>query len=87
MLVIIIKIVIINILIVQYLNQDVNSYKDIILGGENMENDVQLQDIAKKLRNEKAREWRLKNKEKIKDINKRYWLKRAKEYLEKETKG
>lgn len=84
---IIIKIVIINILIVQYLNQDVNSYKDIILGGENMENDVQLQDIAKKLRNEKAREWRLKNKEKIKDINKRYWLKRAKEYLEKETKG
>ena len=52
-----------------------------------MENDVQLQDIAKKLRNEKAREWRLKNKEKIKDINKRYWLKRAKEYLEKETKG
>ena len=53
---IIIKIVIINILIVQYLNQDVNSYKDIILGGENMENDVQLQDIAKKLRNEKARE-------------------------------
>jgi len=87
MLVIIIKIVIINILIVQYLNQDVNSYKDIILGGENMENDVQLQDIAKKLRNEKAREWRLKNKEKIKEINKRYWLKRAKEYLEKETKG
>lgn len=87
MLMIIIKIVIINILIVQYLNQDVNSYKDIILGGENMENDVQLQDIAKKLRNEKAREWRLKNKEKIKDINKRYWLKRAKEYLEKETKG
>jgi len=84
---IIIKIVIINILIVQYLNQDVNSYKNIILGGENMENDVQLQDIAKKLRNEKAREWRLKNKEKIKDINKRYWLKRAKEYLEKETKG
>ena len=68
MLMIIIKIVIINILIVQYLNQDVNSYKDIILGGENMENDVQLQDIAKKLRNEKAREWRLKNKEKIKDI-------------------
>ena len=46
-----------------------------------------LQEIARRMKNQKAREWRSNNKEKVKDINKRYWLKRAKEYLEKENKG
>lgn len=46
-----------------------------------------LLEIARKMRNQKAKEWRSNNKEKVKEINKRYWLKRAKEYLEKENKG
>ena len=40
-----------------------------------------IDEIAKKLRNQKAKEWRDKNKEKIKAINKRYWEKKAREYL------
>ena len=55
-------------------------------GDEEMNKDIKLEEIARKIRNQKAKEWRLKNKEKVKDINKRYWLRRAKEYLEKETK-
>lgn len=34
------------------------------------------------LKNEYAREWRRKNKEKTKEINKKYWEKKAKEYME-----
>ena len=55
-------------------------------GDEEMNKEIKLEEIARKIRNQKAKEWRLKNKEKVKDINKRYWLKRTKEYLEKSTK-
>lgn len=51
-----------------------------------MDKDNELQEIARTLRNEKAREWRHKNKDKIKEINKRYWLKKAKEKLAEENK-
>ena len=34
---------------------------------------------AKELQAEYCRGWRAKNKEKVKEINKRYWLKKAKE--------
>jgi len=56
-------------------------------GDKEMNKDIKLEEIARKIRNQKAKEWRLNNKEKVKDINKRYWLRRAKEYLEKESNG
>lgn len=52
-----------------------------------MYKDSELEEIARRIRNQQAREWRSNNKQKLKDINKRYWLKKAKEYLEKESKG
>lgn len=42
-----------------------------------------LEEIAKNLRNAKAREWRNKNKAKVKEINRRYWLKKAELELSK----
>ena len=42
-----------------------------------------LEDLARKLRNQKAKEWRDKNKEKVKEITNRYWLNKAKKELEK----
>ncbi len=48
-----------------------------------MDNDEKLDKIVAELRREKARIWRKNNKEKVKEINKRYWLKKAKEELEK----
>lgn len=36
---------------------------------------------AKKLQAQYHRQWRSKNKEKVKEINKRYWLKKAQEQL------
>lgn len=51
-----------------------------------MENKQNVEELAKKLRNEKAKEWARKNKDKIKEINKRYWLKKAKEKLAEENK-
>ena len=43
-----------------------------------------IEEIARKLRNKKAKEWREKNKDRVKAINKRYWEKKAKQYLAKE---
>lgn len=42
-----------------------------------------IEEIARQLRNQKAKEWRNKNKEKVKEINKRYWINKAKKELEK----
>ena len=42
-----------------------------------------IEEVAKKLRNQSAKEWRKKNKDKVHEINKRYWEKKAREYLEK----
>lgn len=49
-----------------------------------MEATKELEQLAKKLRNKKAKEWRDKNKDKIRAINKRYWEKKALEQLSKE---
>jgi len=48
--------------------------------GEKMEN---IEEIARQIRNKKAKEWRDKNKEKVKEINKRYWINKAKKEMEK----
>ncbi len=42
-----------------------------------------LEEIARQLMNKKSREWRAKNKDKVREINKRYWLNKAKKELEK----
>ena len=42
-----------------------------------------IEELARKLRNEKAKEWRAKNPDKVKEINHRYWLNKAKKELEK----
>ena len=49
-----------------------------------MEEDIELLNLAKKIRNEKAKEWRNKNKDKVKAINQRYWLNKAKKIKEGE---
>ncbi|MFW2490941.1 hypothetical protein ACN077_20600 [Clostridium chromiireducens] len=41
---------------------------------------------AREKRNAYLREWRKKNKDKIKEINKRYWEKKAKIILEEDIK-
>jgi len=45
-----------------------------------------IEEIARQLRNSKAKEWRDNNKDKVKEINKRYWINKAKKELEKEEK-
>ncbi|MCI8444630.1 MAG: hypothetical protein HFJ37_05750 [Clostridia bacterium] len=42
-----------------------------------------IEEMARKMRNQKAKEWRDNNKEKVKEINKRYWINKAKKELEK----
>jgi len=42
-----------------------------------------IEELAKKIRNQKIKEWRAKNKDKVKEANKRYWEKKAREYLAK----
>ena len=49
-----------------------------------MEENKELLELAKKMKREKAKEWARKNKDRIKEINKRYWLKKAKEKLAEE---
>lgn len=46
-----------------------------------MDENKELEEVARKLKNQKSKEWARKNKDKIKEINKRYWLKKAKEKL------
>ncbi len=43
----------------------------------------EIEEMARKLRNRKAKQWRDKNKEKVKEINKRYWINKAKKELMK----
>ena len=42
-----------------------------------------VEEVARQLRNQIAKEWRKKNKDKVKEINRRYWINRAKKELEK----
>lgn len=44
----------------------------------------EIEELARKLRNKKAKQCRDNNKEKVKEINKRYWINKAKKELEKE---
>ncbi len=48
-----------------------------------MDNEKELSKIAAELRREQARKWRQKNKAKVKEITKRYWLRKAQAELEK----
>ena len=54
--------------------------------GEKMEENTELLEMAKKIKNEKSKEWARKNKDKVREINKRYWLKKAKEKLAEEER-
>lgn len=47
----------------------------------------ELEQKAREIKNKKAREWRAKNKDKVKEINHRYWLKKAREIIERESKN
>ncbi len=49
-----------------------------------MEENKKLEDMARKHKNERSKAGARKNKDKIKEINKRYWLKKAKEKLAEE---
>ncbi len=44
--------------------------------------ELELLEMARKIKNKKAKEWRDNNKDKIREINKRYWLNKAKKQLE-----
>ena len=51
-----------------------------------MDKEKELNEIVAEMRREKARIWRKNNKDKVKEINKRYWLKKAKRVLEERQK-
>ena len=42
----------------------------------------EIEEMARRLRNEKAKKWRDNNKDKVKEINKRYWINKAKKEIE-----
>lgn len=42
-----------------------------------------INEVIKQLKNKKAKEWRDNNKEKVAEINRRYWINKAKKELEK----
>ena len=43
--------------------------------------------VNRKIKNQKAKEWRDNNKDKVKEINKKYWLNKARKELEKMQSG
>lgn len=45
-----------------------------------MGNETELNEIVAEIRREQARIWRKNNKDKVKEINKRYWLKKHKKF-------
>ena len=52
-----------------------------------MQNSKKLEEIARQIKNQKAKEWRDNNKDKVKEINKKYWLNKARKELEKMQSG
>lgn len=48
-----------------------------------MIDDEKIEEMARKMRNQKAKEWRDNNKEKVKEISRRYWINKAKKELAK----
>ena len=49
-----------------------------------MDEDEKMTELAKKIKNERAREWARKNKDKVRERNKRYWEKKAIQTMQKE---
>lgn len=51
----------------------------ILEGGLKMNNltDKEIQELAREKQREYQREWRKKNPDKVKEYNKRYWMRRA----------
>ena len=47
----------------------------------------EMQELARKERNRYHREWRARNKGKVKEINDRYWAKKALENTDKEAQA
>lgn len=52
-----------------------------------MKKTKELEELARELKNKQAKEWREKNKNKVKEINRNYWLRKAKKLLETEKGG
>ena len=50
-----------------------------------MQKSENIEEIARRLKNEKAKQWRDNNKDKVKEINKRYWIKKAQKLLKEEV--
>jgi hypothetical protein len=51
------------------------------------ENNKELIDeTIRKIQREKAKQWRDNNKDKVKEINRRYWINKAKKLLEEQEK-
>lgn len=48
---------------------------------------MNLEEKAKELQREYMREWRQRNKDKVKQYRERYWLKKAKQLEKKENGG
>ena len=46
--------------------------------------DEQLEELAREKQREYQREWRMKNPDKVKEYNKRYWRKKALEMLKEQ---
>ncbi len=51
-----------------------------------MENLKSIAELAREMKNQKAKDWRANNKDRVREINKRYWEKKAKEYLKNKEK-
>lgn len=49
-----------------------------------MKKTKEIENLARELRNKQARDWRKNNKDKVKEINRKYWLKKAEKQLELE---
>lgn len=58
-------------------NQEINKHNITQKGRCINLNSAELEKIAKEKRNEYYRKWRAANKDKVKEINKRYWQKKA----------
>ena len=52
-----------------------------------MKKEEKLEKIARELQNKYAREWRARNRAKVKETNRRHWLKKAEEALKNGYKG
>lgn len=58
-----------------------------VLGGDDMKKltDEQLEELAREKQREYHREWQRKNRDKVREYQKRYWIKKALEDLKGEA--